>query len=96
MSLSRSAFAARFQKAVGESPRRYITRARLAHAAGLLHRTDASLAEIAARAGYATEFSFSKAFKRTFGVAPGAYRGRSEPLALELVADETKALASGS
>ena len=26
------------------------------------------------RCGYASEFSFSRAFKRTFGVAPGAYR----------------------
>jgi len=42
----------------------------------LLHTTDASLTEIAVRAGYATEFSFGKAFKRTFGVAPGAYRGQ--------------------
>lgn len=32
--------------------------------------------QIATQAGYATEFSFSKAFKRTFGVAPGAYRGQ--------------------
>jgi AraC-like DNA-binding protein len=42
----------------------------------LLHTTDASLAQIASQAGYATEFSFSKAFKRTFGIAPGAYRGQ--------------------
>jgi AraC-like DNA-binding protein/mannose-6-phosphate isomerase-like protein (cupin superfamily) len=74
--LSRSAFSARFRELVGESPRRYITRTRLAHAAALLHTTDASLAEIATRVGYATEFSFSKAFKRTLGVAPGAYRGQ--------------------
>jgi AraC-like DNA-binding protein len=72
--LSRSAFAARFRELVGEPPRRYITRTRLAHAAALLHETDACLAEIAARTGYATEFSFGKAFKRRFGVAPGAYR----------------------
>jgi AraC family transcriptional regulator, alkane utilization regulator len=72
--LSRSAFAAHFRRLVGESPKRYITRTRLAHAAALLHKTDASIAEIAARAGYASEFSFSKAFKRTFGIAPGAYR----------------------
>ena len=76
VALSRSAFSARFRELVGESPRRYITRTRLAHAAALLHTTDASLAEIATQAGYATEFSFSKAFKRTFGVAPGAYRGQ--------------------
>jgi AraC family transcriptional regulator, alkane utilization regulator len=73
--LSRSAFAARFRVLVGESPKRYITRTRLAHAAALLRKTDASLAEIGARAGYASEFSFGKAFKRTFGVAPGTYRG---------------------
>jgi AraC-like DNA-binding protein len=74
--MSRSAFSARLRELVGESPRSYITRNRLAHAAGLLHTTDASLAHIAARAGYGTEFSFSKAFKRTFGVAPAACRGQ--------------------
>ena len=76
VALSRSAFSARFRKLVGESPSRYITRAHLAHAAALLHTTNASLAEIADRAGYGTEFSFGKAFKRTFGVSPGAYRGQ--------------------
>jgi AraC family transcriptional regulator, alkane utilization regulator len=81
--LSRSAFAARFRELVGEPPKRYITRTRLAHAAALLHRTDAPLAEIAVRAGYATEFSFSKAFKLRFGVAPGAYR-RQPTVAPEL------------
>jgi transcriptional regulator GlxA family with amidase domain len=61
---------------VGESPKRYIARTRLAHAAALLHKTDASLAEIALRTGYGTQFSFAKAFKRTFGIAPGTYRGQ--------------------
>jgi AraC-like DNA-binding protein len=75
VALSRSAFAARFRELVGESPKRYITRTRLAHGAALLHHTDAPLAEIATRAGYATEYSFGKAFKRTFGIAPGIYRG---------------------
>jgi AraC family transcriptional regulator, alkane utilization regulator len=75
VALSRSAFSARFRQLVGESPKRYITRTRLARAAALLHKTDAPIAEIATRAGYASEFSFGKAFKRTFGVAPGAYRG---------------------
>jgi AraC-like DNA-binding protein len=78
VALSRSAFAARFRQLVGESPRRYITRARLAHAAALLNTTEAPLAEIAARAGYGSEFSFGKAFKRTFGVSPGAYRGEPD------------------
>jgi AraC family transcriptional regulator, alkane utilization regulator len=76
VALSRSAFAARFRRVVGESPKRYVTRTRLAYAATLLHKTDASLAEIAHSVGYGSEFSFAKAFKRTFGIAPGAYRGQ--------------------
>jgi AraC-like DNA-binding protein/mannose-6-phosphate isomerase-like protein (cupin superfamily) len=76
VALSRSAFSARFRQLIGESPKRYITRTRLAHAAVLLDKTDASLAEIALKIGYGTEFSFAKAFKRTFGIAPGTYRGR--------------------
>jgi len=78
VALSRSAFSASFRRLVGESPRRYVTRARLAHAATLLHKTDASLAQIAAEIGYSTEFSFAKAFKRAFDVAPGAYRGQPD------------------
>ena len=74
--LSRSRFAARFRHVVGESPKRYINRCRLAHAARLLDSTDQPLSEIAARAGYQSEFSFNKAFKRTFGLPPGAYRGQ--------------------
>jgi AraC-like DNA-binding protein len=85
VALSRSAFSARFRKLVGESPLRYLARTRLTHAAMLL-RTDASLAQIAARAGYGTEFSFSKAFKRTFGISPGAYRGQSDAPRVQIFA----------
>jgi transcriptional regulator GlxA family with amidase domain len=82
VALSRSAFAARFRELVGEPPMRYLVRARLVHAAGLLHTTDLGLGEIARRTGHESESSFSRAFKRVFGIAPGAYRGRAEvPLA---------------
>jgi AraC-like DNA-binding protein len=74
--LSRSRFAARFRDVVGESPQPYVTRCRLAHAARLLDDTDEPLSQIAARAGYGSEFSFSKPFRRRFGLPPGAYRGR--------------------
>jgi AraC family transcriptional regulator, alkane utilization regulator len=77
VALSRSEFAARFRELIGESPLRYVTRTRLAHAAALLRGSDAPLAQIATRSGYATPFSFGKAFKRAFGVAPGEYRGHA-------------------
>jgi AraC-like DNA-binding protein len=89
VALSRSAFSARFRRLVGESPKRYIVRTRLAHAAELLRTTDASLAQIAARAGYGTEFSFSKAFRRAFGVAPGGYRARSGSIHVASPAEAT-------
>lgn len=71
---SRSAFASRFRDLVGESPMGYVRRNRLAVAATLLQRTSMSIGELARRSGYSTEASFSRAFKRAFGVAPGGYR----------------------
>lgn len=71
---SRSAFAARFRELVGDSPMAYLTRTRLATAATLLARPGLTLAEVARRTGYASESSFSRAFKRAFGLSPGAYR----------------------
>ena len=71
---SRSAFASRFRALVGESPMSYVTRTRLAIGATLLERTTTPIREVARRCGYSSEASFSRAFKRAFGVAPGAYR----------------------
>lgn len=73
---SRSAFAARFRELVGESPISYVTQTRLAIAATLLERPDLTLTEVARRTGYAGESSFSRAFKRAYGLSPGAYRTR--------------------
>ena len=76
--MSRSTFAARFRALTGDSPIRYATRCRLARAAQRLRSSTATVAEIAREAGYESEFSFSRAFKRAFGVAPGAYRSHEE------------------
>jgi AraC-like DNA-binding protein len=74
VAMSRSAFAARFTRLVGEPPLQYITRWRMQKAAGLLREGSATLGEIAQRVGYDSEAAFSKAFKRALGSAPGAYR----------------------
>jgi AraC-like DNA-binding protein len=76
--MSRSAFAARFRALTGDSPIRYVTRCRLARAASQLRTTTAPLAGIALLAGYESVFSFSRAFKRAFGIPPRSYRTRDE------------------
>ena len=71
--LGRSAFAARFRDAVGESPMRHVARWRVYRAAQLL-RADATLAEAAQSVGYESEAAFGRAFKRWTGRSPGAVR----------------------
>ncbi|MGB9753084.1 MAG: AraC family transcriptional regulator [Roseiflexus castenholzii] len=74
---SRSFFAARFTALVGEPPMEYLRRWRLQLATHLLmEHAHVSAGDIAARIGYHSEAAFSKAFKRSLGIAPGAYRKR--------------------
>jgi AraC-like DNA-binding protein len=80
VALSRSAFSERFRRATGEAPMRYLSRVRLTRAAGYLRGSDATLGEIAAVCGYSSEFTFSRAFKRAFGVAPGRFRSADDRL----------------
>jgi transcriptional regulator GlxA family with amidase domain len=72
--MSRSAFAARFQRLAGEPPMRYLARWRMHVATSWLEEGTMALAEMATRLGYESEAAFSRAFKRIVGVAPGAVR----------------------
>lgn len=72
--MSRSAFALRFKEKVGQAPLDYLTRWRMFRAGHLLRSTDRPLADVAASVGYESEAAFNKAFKRTMGAAPGAFR----------------------
>jgi AraC-like DNA-binding protein len=72
--MSRTLFATRFRALVGETPMRHLTRVRLSRAAGHLTTTNDTMYAIADRAGYESEASFSKAFKRAFGRSPSEYR----------------------
>lgn len=73
--ISRAAFSARFTSTVGRSPARYLTALRMQRAEDALLRTDATIARIAADAGYHNEFAFSTAFRRHHhGVPPGQWR----------------------
>ncbi len=72
--MSRTVFTRRFTAQMGTPPMKYVTDWRLDCAARLLRETDAPLAAIARRVGYATEFAFAGAFRREYGVSPGRYR----------------------
>jgi AraC-like DNA-binding protein len=80
VAMSRSAFAARFTRMVGEPPLHYVTRWRMQKAAALLREGQSSIAQIAEAVGYESEAAFSKAFKRALGASPGAYRRAARPL----------------
>jgi AraC-like DNA-binding protein len=72
--MSRSAFAGRFTKLVGEPPLRYLSRWRMHKAIELIQESRLTTAEIASLVGYESEAAFSKAFKKWKGKGPGAYR----------------------
>jgi AraC-like DNA-binding protein len=73
VSMSRSAFAARFTELVGEPPMQYLANWRMTRADRLL-REGTSVACVAEQVGYANPVAFSKAFSRLRGIGPGAIR----------------------
>jgi len=75
VSMSRSAFAERFRRLVGETPLDHLTRWRMVRAATTLReRRPVAMALLAASVGYKSESSFAKVFKRIMGASPGSYR----------------------
>ncbi len=72
--MSRSAFASRFTRLVGEPPLRYLSRWRMHKAIEMIQENRLTTAEIASLVGYESEAAFSKAFKKWNGLGPGAYR----------------------
>jgi AraC-like DNA-binding protein len=74
--LSRSALSERFVNTMGEPPMRYCARWRMRQAANLLRETDDNSATISFAVGFNSEAAFNRAFKREYGVPPGAWRRR--------------------
>ena len=68
-------FGRNFRHALGQSPHEYLLRVRMRAAASALSaNANIAIKEVAAQAGYATVHAFTRAFKKTLGVAPGAWR----------------------
>ena len=76
--MSRSALAARFTELVGESLKQYITEWRMQLARDELQTTAQALDLIAEKYGYQSGASFSRAFKRVFGMSPGSARREAQ------------------
>jgi AraC family transcriptional regulator len=69
-------FARTFTRAMGVSPSRYVSRMRLEKAMAEIAAGKLSLAEIAFKAGFSSQASFTRAFRRVTGLTPGEYRTR--------------------
>ncbi|MGN6550955.1 MAG: GlxA family transcriptional regulator [Pararhizobium sp.] len=63
-----------FVKAIGESPGAYFLRLRLSAARRLVRDSRIPLADVAARTGFSSAASFSRAFRKTFGASPSSLR----------------------
>jgi transcriptional regulator GlxA family with amidase domain len=72
--LAERTFKRRFATATGLTPIAYVQRLRIEDAKRRLERTEASVDEISWRVGYEDPAFFRRLFKRTTGMAPGAYR----------------------
>lgn len=74
--LSLRTFLRRFQAAAGYTPAAYLQHLRIEKARGALERGNDSTAGIAWAVGYQDVSAFTRVFKSTTGLTPGAYRAR--------------------
>ncbi len=72
--LSKTVLTDKFRKLIGASPVEYLTDWRMQIAARWLRESNMTIDRVAERCGYDSVAAFSKAFKRSFDVSPGAFR----------------------
>ena len=72
--LSTRHFARAFQQSLGVPPHRYLLKRRVEHAKQLLERNTMSLLEIALACGFADQSHFTRVFRASIGLTPGAWR----------------------
>lgn len=72
--LSESSFKRKFKEVFNESPKKYLTRKKLAYAAELLKSTNNRISEIAYDVGFESVSTFNRNFQLQFGKTPSDYR----------------------
>lgn len=72
-----------FSEAVGETPKRHVQRLRLERAAYKLAITDDSIVEIGLSVGFGGHETFTRAFRRRFGMPPSAWRRAAKAAQIE-------------
>lgn len=74
LGISQSHLRARFQASCGVSLGRHLRRLRLERACGLLRLTPDRITEVAAKCGFTSIYTFSRAFSAAYGKSPMEYR----------------------
>jgi len=77
--MSERSFARNFLRETGETPSRYLERARLDAARRLLTASTLPVGVVAQRAGFGSEERMRRAFQRRLKISPGAFRARFQP-----------------
>lgn len=72
--LSQFHFSRAFRRATGKAPHAFLSEKRLERAKSLIREGTRSLTDIAFSCSFSTQASFTKAFSKAVGVAPGRYR----------------------
>jgi AraC-like DNA-binding protein len=76
LDVSREHFIRLFSSYMGMPPMRYYARLKTEAATAMLLSTNLHIGEIADRLGFESQFSFSRAFRRSTGISPTDYRER--------------------
>lgn len=71
---SRASLVRLFHAGTGVAPKQWLAALRLELSAARLAEGGPSLTEVALSVGYQNVFSFSRAFKRRYGISPAHYR----------------------
>ena len=74
LGIDRSYFSALFKEGMGIAPNEFLLQVRMRNCGYLLQNLDMSIQEVAHYVGYEDSLTFSKAFRRFFGVSPKYYR----------------------